>query len=259
MHHRLKYIIPKKEFAMKTKITFLLISLVGIIALAACSATSGGTPSVNNMPTRTVNVNGFGQVYVTPDVAYVNIGVQNQGDSVTTVLDDNTAQAQGIRTALAALGVADQDIQTSGFNVYPNNTFDQNGQITGTYYVANNTVYVTVRDLSKLGKILDATVKSGANTINSITFSVLDQSKALEQARQLAVEDAQGQAQQLVDLTGAKLGPVQYISISSSQVPIPIYEGKGGGGYSAANTSSVPVSSGQMTISVNVNITYEIK
>jgi uncharacterized protein YggE len=247
MHHRLKYIIPKKEFAMKTKITFLLISLVGIIALAACSATNGGTPS--------------GQVYVTPDVAYVNIGVQNQGDSVTTVLDDNTAQAQGIRTALAALGVADQDIQTSGFNVYPNNTYDQTGtgQITGTYYVANNTVYVTVRDLSKLGKILDATVKGGANTINSITFSVLDQSKALEQARQLAVEDAQSQAQQLVDLTGAKLGPVQYISISSSQVPIPIYEGKGGGGYSAANTSSVPVSSGQMTISVNVNITYEIK
>lgn len=244
---------------MKTKITVLLISLIGVFALAACSATSGSTPSVNNMPTRTVNVNGFGQVYITPDVAYVNIGVQNQGDSVTTVLDDNTAQAQGIRTALAALGVADQDIQTSGFNVYPNNTYDQNGQLTGTYYVANNTVYVTVRDLSKLGKILDATVKGGANTINSITFSVLDQSKALEQARQLAVEDAQSQAQQLVDLTGAKLGPVQYISISSSQVPIPIYEGKGGGGYAAANTSSVPVSSGQMTISVNVNITYEIK
>lgn len=246
---------------MKTKITFLLISLVGIIALAACSATSGGTPSVNNMPTRTVNVIGFGQVYVTPDVAYVNIGVQNQGDSVTTVLDDNTAQAQGIRTALTALGVADQDIQTSGFSVYPNNTYDQTGkgQITGTYYVANNMVYVTVRDLSKLGKILDATVKSGANIINSITFSVLDQSKALEQARQLAVEDALSQAQQLVDLTGAKLGPVQYISISSSQVPIPIYEGKGGGGYPALITSSVPVSSGQMTISVNVNITYEIK
>jgi hypothetical protein len=245
---------------MKTKTTLLLISLVGIIALAACSTTGGGSTSPSAMATRTINVNGFGQVYITPDVAYVNIGVQNQGDSVTTVLDDNTAQAQGIRTALAALGVADQDIQTSGFNVYPNNTYDNtNGQITGTYYVANNTVYVTVRDLSKLGKILNATVKSGANTINSITFSVLDQSKALEQARQLAVEDAQSQAQQLVDLTGAKLGPVQYISISSSNVPIPIYEGKGGGGYAAANTSSVPVSSGQMTISVNVNITYEIK
>ena len=244
---------------MKTKTILLLISLIGIIAMAACSAPSGVSTSPSTAVTRTVNVNGYGEVYVTPDVAYVNIGVQNQGDSVTTVLDDNTTQAQGIRTALAALGVADKDIQTSGFNVYPNNTYDTNGQITGTYYVASNTVYVTVRDLSKLGKILDATVKSGANTINSITFSVLDESKALEQARQLAVEDAQNQAQQLVDLTGAKLGPVQYINISSSQVPVPIYEGKGGGGYAAANTTSVPVSSGQLTISVNVNITYEIK
>ena len=204
-------------------------------------------------------MNGYGQVYVTPDVAYVNIGVQNQGDTVTGVLDENTTQAQGIRSALAALGVADQDIQTSGFNIYPNNTYDTNGKLTGTYYVASNTVYVTVRDLSKLGKILDATVKGGANTINSVTFSVLDESKALEQARQLAVEDAQGQAQQLVDLTGAKLGPVQYISVSTSQVPVPIFEGKGGGGIAAPASSSVPVSSGQMTISVNVSITYEIK
>lgn len=244
---------------MKTKTALLLISLMGIMALAACSGTNGGSPSSATAVTRTINVNGFGQVYITPDVAYVNIGVLNQGDSVTTVVDDNTTQAQGIRTALAALGVADQDIQTSGFNVYPNNTYDTTGQITSTYYVANNTVFVTVRDLSKLGKILDATVKAGANTINSITFNVLDQSKALSQARQLAVEDAQSQAQQLVDLTGAKLGPVQYISISSSQVPVPIYEGKGGGGYSTANTSSVPVSSGQMTVSINVTITYEIK
>ena len=244
---------------MKTKITFLLISLVGVIALAACSATSGLPSSSNTAATRTINVNGYGEVYVTPDVAYVNIGVQNQGDTVTTVLDENTAQAQGIRSALEELGVAEQDIQTSGFNIYPNNTYDPNGQITGIYYVASNTVYVTVRDLSKLGKILDATVKSGANTINSITFSVLDDSKALEQARQLAVEDAHNQAQQLIDLTGAKLGPVQYISVSSSQVPVPIFEGKGGGGYAAANNTSVPVSSGQLTVSVNVNITYEIK
>jgi uncharacterized protein YggE len=242
---------------MKTKLLFPLFSLLGIIALAACSATSV-SPSGGVSP-RTVNVNGYGEVFVTPDVAYVNIGVQNQGDAVTTVLDDNTSQAQGIRSALSELGVADKDIQTSSFNIYPNNTYDQDGQITGTYFVASNVVYVTVRDLSKLGKILDATVKNGANTINSVTFSILDDSQAIEQARQLAVEDAQGQAEQLVNLTGAKLGPVQYISISSYQVPIPLFEGKGGGGYAAANTASVPVSSGQLTISVSVNITYEIK
>jgi uncharacterized protein len=243
---------------MKTKISVIVVSLVAVIALAACSVPA--TVSSTNIPNiRTVNVNGYGQVFVTPDVAYVNIGVQNQGDTVTKVLDDNTAQAQGIRTALKDLGVADKDIQTSGFNVYPNNTYDTNGQLTGVYYVASNTVFVTVRDLSKLGNILDATVKGGANTINSISFSVLDQSKAMEQARQLAVEDAQAQATQLVTLTGAKLGPVQYISLSVSQSPVPLFEGKGGGGYAASNVNAVPVASGQLTVSVNVNITYEIK
>jgi uncharacterized protein YggE len=241
---------------MKNRIAIITLSLLAVLALAACSGTAAtvSTPNV-----RSINVTGTGEVYLTPDVAYVNVGVQNQGPTVTDVLDQNTAQAQGIRDALKELGVEDKDIQTSGFNVYPNNTYDTNGLITGTYYSASNTVFVTVRDLSKLGHILDAVVRNGANTINSINFSVLDPSQALTQARELAVKDAQSQADQLVTLTGEKLGNVQYLNIYSNN-PIPMYEGKGGGGgtyYDMA--TNVPVSSGQLVISVSVNITWELK
>ena len=81
---------------MKTKISIITLSLLAVLTLAACGGTTAG---VNPPNVRSINVTGTGEVYLTPDVAYVNVGVQNQGPTVTDVLDQNTAQAQGIRYA----------------------------------------------------------------------------------------------------------------------------------------------------------------
>jgi len=124
--------------------------------------------------------------------------------------------------------------------------------------VVDNTVNVTVRKLDKLGDMLDTTVKAGANSVNSIQFDVADKSQSLKQARDLAVKDAQTQAQELSTTAGITLGPVQTISFINN-VPGPVMEafGKGGGGGVAA--ASVPISSGQMTLTVTINMSYEIK
>lgn len=237
---------------MKAKYMFAVLSVLIIFSLAACGTSNAAQ---NNL--RQVNVSGHGEVYVVPDVAYVYIGVQNTEATVTAVLNKNTAQAQGIRTALKNLEVADADIQTSNFSIYPLPQYDQNGKITETLYQANNTVFVTVRDLSKLGTILDAVVRNGANTVNSISFDVLDKKTALTEARNKAVEDAKTQAQQLADATGAKLGEVQSISQYSS-TPTPVYEGKGGGG-AVSMSANVPIATGQMIISVDVSISWSLK
>lgn len=238
---------------MKTKYLLAVLSGLIIISLAAC-----GTSNAAQSNFRQVNVSGHGEVYVVPDVAYVYIGVQNTEATVTAVLNKNTAQAQGIRTALKNLDVADVDIQTSNFSIYPMPQYDQNGKITETLYQASNTVFVTVRDLSKLGAILDSVVRNGANTVNSISFDVLDKKAALTEARNKAVEDAKAQAQQLADATGATLGEVQSISQYSSSAPTPVYEGKGGGG-AATMAANVPVATGQMIISVDVSVTWLLK
>jgi len=246
---------------MRNKSLFIVLALVGIVALAACS---GGTPAVTTTSAqatpiaRSITVTGTGEVYVTPDVAYIDIGVQNTAATVTDALKQNTAQAQAIHAALTALSVDDKDIQTSNFSVNPQQQYAPDGTLKSTDYSAINTVTVTVRNLSNLGQILDAVVNSGANTINSISFDLLNKDDANAQARQQAVDDAHSQADALAKAAGVQLGDVQTISVYTINPVVPSYEGKGGAVMSTAN-SAVPIATGQMLISVQVNIVYAIK
>ncbi|MEM5774567.1 MAG: SIMPL domain-containing protein, partial [Anaerolineaceae bacterium] len=146
--------------------------------------TAPGFNPYNQIPQ--LAVNGNGQVYIVPDLAYINIGVHSEADDVQTALSENNTQAQAIRQTLTSMGVADEDIQTTAFNVYPTQQYDPMGQPLGLKYVVDNSVLVTVRDLSNLGSLLDSAVQSGANTINSITFDANDKAAAYTQARKIA-------------------------------------------------------------------------
>jgi uncharacterized protein YggE len=126
-------------------------------------------------------------------------------------------------------------------------------------YAVDNTVYVTVRDLTKLGDLLDTAVQAGANNINSVQFDVAEKDEALKQARAEAVKDAEAQAQSLAQAAGLSLGEIQSISFFDVQ-PYPLFDGKGGGGMAAeAAAAAVPIQPGQLTFTVSVNVTYELK
>ncbi len=238
---------------MKTKLFFLLSLLVLGTLLTACGPS---TITVQPQPpVRTITVTGTGLVTLTPDIAYIYIGVQTQDASATVAMNDNNTRAAAIIAAIKNFGIADKDIQTTNFSIYPQQQYDNNGNITGILYIVNNTVYVTVRDLTKLGDMLDATVQAGANSINSITFDVADKSAALSEARLAAVADARKQADELVGATGVKLGEVQTISYYDS-TPSPIYVSARA---EMANSMSVPVQAGSMQITTTVTIVYGIK
>jgi uncharacterized protein YggE len=224
-----------------------------VVSLAACA---GGNTTNDQKIQPQISVTGRGQVYLTPDVAYINIGVKSQADKVADALKKNNDQAAGVASGLKDLGVDAKDIQTSAFNVYPQQEFGPNGEVKKTYYMVENTVYVTVRNLQGLGQMLDAVVQNGANTINSIQFDVLDKSKAMSEARKLAVQDAHNQAQELADAAGIKLGSLTSLSVFMSSGPMPAFQGKGGA--SADSTSQVPVSAGQLIITMDANLIYEI-
>ena len=145
-----------------------LIPLSLVTALAASPAFAAGS----------MQITGHGEVTAAPDTAYVTSGVTSQGATAKDALDANTKDMAALIATLKAAGIDSADIQTSGFGVNPNYVYsdqkDANGyqlppKITG--YTVTNGVTVHVRDLGKLGAVLDQAVTVGANTISGITFA----------------------------------------------------------------------------------------
>jgi len=236
---------------MRTKISLLISVLTLALVLSACG------PSAP-IPTRTLTVSGNGSVYLTPDIAYIYIGVHTDDADVAQAVSRNNTQAQALVDALKKAGVAPTDIQTSNFSVYSNQkNLDPNTNLpTGYTYTVDNTVYVTVRDLTHLGGLLNAAVAAGANNINSITFDVADKTVAQTQARQKALDNAAALAGELAQTAKVSLGSIQTIAYSDNTYTP--YYGMGGGGASAPN-ASIPIQAGQMQVSVSVSVSYSIK
>ena len=241
---------------MRSKL-FIFVSILGLaLVLSACAGAAPAQP-------RTLNVNGNGTVYLTPDIAYITIGVHTEDPNLATGVSTNNTQAQALVDALKKAGIAAKDIQTSNFSVYNNNNNGQTidkatGQVISTgYYSVDNTVNVTVRDLSHLGSVLNTAVGAGANAINSISFDVADKTAAMQQARQKAMANASSLATELAKTAGVSLGEIQVISYTDNS-PLSYY-GMGGGGAAAAANASVPIQPGQTQISVTVSVTYALK
>jgi uncharacterized protein YggE len=233
---------------MRNKL-FLFASLLALLlVLSACG------PAVSTAG-RTLSVSGTGTVYLTPDIAYLYVGVHVEDPDIATAVETNNVRTQRLMEALIALGIDPVDIQTSNFSVWSYEEYDDLG-MRFTNYSVDNTVYIKVRDLTGLGELLNAVVEAGANNINSITFDVADKTAALAEARQLAMENADALAQELAETAGVSVGAIQ--TISYSEYYPSAYYGMGGGGASLESTVA-PISPGQMQVQVQVNVTYAIK
>ncbi len=237
---------------MKNKLSLIIVGLLAIGLLSACVVPTVPTESKS---TRSMSVNGTGRVTVVPDIATINIGVRTEAEEVTEALNGNTEKANAIASALKEKGVAEEDIQTSNFNIYPSDRYDpMTGEITGRYFVVENTVVVIVRDLPSLGEVLSTVVGAGANNIYGISFDVDDRETAVAEARKLAIQDAKAKAETIAADAGVELGDLLNINVSSGSVPITYYDAKGG----AYAESSVPIAAGTLSIIMECNLTYEL-
>ena len=240
-------------------VRFGLLATIGLLSLSACSTPLAPASAADGDTTRTLSVSGSGVAYGTPDIATVQIGVQSRNTDAAAAVADNTTRMNAVTAAIKELGVADVDIQTTNFSIYPQQDYDpQTGQPTGTTtYVVDNSVNITLRDLTQVGAVLGRVAEAGANNIYGISFGVSDPAALEAEARAKAMADAKARAEQLAQAAGVTLDV--HITISEYMGGAgPIYADSkvamvGGGG------APVPVSTGQLQISLSVSVVYGIK
>ena len=213
----------------------------GAAALSGSAATGG------------LSVSGEGVVSVKPDVAIVQLGVDITNPSVGEAQGIATQQMDAVLKKLKSLGIADKDIRTIQYSVQPQIDYQKN-VLTG--YRVVNVVKVTVRQIDKLGAVLDQAVGSGATKVQGISFTIDDPSKLQAEARDKAIQDAKAKAEQMAKAAGVKLGKVTALSESGGTVS-PRYEMAMA--PAAKGAADVPISVGESEIQVTVQMVFDIE
>ena len=240
---------------MKNKGLVFSILIIAALALAACGSTAATSGSSEP---RTVSVNGTGTVILAPDMAIINVGVVSEAEDSVAASEANAELVEEIKAALINLGVAESDLKTTNFSVYPMQQHDDQGQITSILYRVENNMQVKVRDLDNLGTILDGAIGAGANSIYGVQFDLSDREAANAQAIEAAMENAQGRAGVLAQAAGAELGEIQSVStyLYGGGVPARFAEAAAEEGIGMGG--SVPITPGEMEIQVEVTVVYAI-
>jgi len=208
---------------------------------------------------RGITVVGMGKAAGTPDVAQVSVGIETNDDSVQKAVADNKDKMTKLLDTLKDLGIADKDIQTTNYGVYTQRQPGPDGKGQGpTTYQVNNQVNVTVRDVAKLGDVLDKVVAAGANNVYGVNFSVDDTSKLEADARAKAIADAKARADSLAKLTGVTLGEV----VSVSEIigsPGPVYDGARMSVAAGLGGGGAPIQPGELEVNMSIQVTFAIK
>jgi uncharacterized protein YggE len=248
-----------KQFFNWNKAGLLGLALIGVLLLATGCGRGLAAPAPANgySPTNTITVSGMGDASGTPNVVYIQLGVNITDPNVGEAVSNTNETMNAVKEALLQKGVAEQDIQMTSFNVWPEERYDPaTGSPTGErIYHVDSTFSITVRDVSQAGAVIEAALAAGANNVYGLSYGIDDTTALEEEARTQALADAKARAEQLAKGLGVTLGEPIMASESYGGGAVPMYEmaaGLGGGG------GAPPVSPGQLTVSVSVNVTYSI-
>lgn len=238
---------------------FLTVSIAGALAQPAFAQEK----NVSVKQQAFILVSGSGDVQAAPDMAILDLTVLREAKSAREAMTDNNKAMTQVLAAMKEAGIAERDLQTSGINIQPTYTYptEKNGlkapKITG--YSVTNGLTVRVRDLDKVGSLLDKSIDLGVNQSGGLRFVNDDPSKQLMAARKKAMENAMEKAKILTETAGAKLGNVLEINeYSNNPSPTPMYRNKIVAMSAEASGDSVPVSAGENSYNVNVTVKFEI-
>jgi len=228
-----------------------------IAALTIALATTGCTTKVvtapaSNASLNTVTASGSGTVSAVPDIAVMSFGVSASSSNAKSALDSVSGKATKVSDALKKAGVADKDIQTQNISIYPQN--DSTGKVTG--YQASLTVSAKVRDLSKLSSVIGAASSAGVDSISGPTFSISEDAPYTDQAVQKAVDDARRKATAMAKAAGKSVGAVVSMTDNGGSPVGPIAFSSN---LAAGAAKAVPVQPGQLDVTSNLTVVFELK
>jgi len=205
-------------------------------------------------------VTGQGEVMAVPDIASLRLGVEARADTVAEAQTEASEAMNKVMEALKDNGVAEEDIQTQQFNIYPVTRWNERKdeeEIIG--YRVTNMLVAKIREVGKAGEIIEAVAEAGGDLtrIQSVSFTVDDPTPYYEEARGKAMENARDKATQLAALAGVELGKPTYISEGA------VYRQEVTRGYDEAGAAPMPapetpISPGELKIAVSVQVVYAI-
>jgi uncharacterized protein YggE len=232
----------------------LILLFIACMVLAAASI--GGAAAQEETPKeRLIHTSATGTVTTTPDQAEISVSVQTES------LDPKLAQAQNavimtqVMNALKGAGVADKDLKTTGFSMYP--VYDDSGSYffkNIRYYQVTNTLLIRVTDVKQTGDLLDLAVANGANNVNGVTFTLSEEKQQglRDEALTEAVGLARADADTVAKAAGLTITGVREITVGGGNVPYPVPM------YSGANVkeAATPLQQGEMTVTASVSVSY---
>ncbi|HKN12821.1 MAG TPA: SIMPL domain-containing protein [Candidatus Binatus sp.] len=226
------------------------------IILPAFAAAASAQSDANNFAVRTIEVNGSGETRTSPDTADLDVAIDTQAKTAEEAASSNAALATKVIDALKSMLGDKGRITTGGYSLNPE--YDQRPsekpRIIG--YAAQNSVTVHTGALELVGALIDSAITAGANRINSLDFTVKDDTKARTEAIEIATRDARAQADALASALGVKLGKVLKGTTVSEARPIPVRMGRA---MAMSANVATPVEPGEVKVPATVSLTFEIE
>lgn len=249
---------------------WLVGSMLAVVVLAAPLYTSAVSEWLKPQPVHaqqegqivqknTIQVIGEGEITVAPDVAYVNFGIQTQGKTAEEAQAANAEQFKKLETLLFdTYKLAKADVKTSGFHVYPEYSYPENGSPTINGYSASHTVTVTYRKVDEIGALIDDASKAGVNHVNNVQFGTEKQDEYELQAIEKALDRAKVKAEAIAKHSGKQLAGVLTISENAGVAQPVVYAERAQLAMDqAAGSTSIQV--GDLTLRANIYVTYEFQ
>ncbi|GIK50074.1 MAG: SIMPL domain-containing protein [Hyphomonadaceae bacterium] len=203
-----------------------------------------------------LSISAEGSSEARPDMATINLGVTTQGQTAQAALQENARRMTALTQALRRAGIAERDIQTANVSVYPQQQYRENEPPLITGYQANNTVTAKVRNVNNVGRVIDAAVAAGGNTVHGVSFSHADPEAQLDAARRDAIAEARRRAELYANALGMRVHRIVAVQEGggySPPIPVPVMA------RMEAADAATPVSPGEIETRVSVNITFELR
>lgn len=251
----------KTTFDLSNRIYWLIVGLSAVIAIGILV----GVWTIYSIDTSydQISVEGDATIKMEPDVAYLSLAISTESEDSATAVEENNITTNDVLEAIFALEVAEEDVQTHSYSLYPSYEWIDN-EYTETGYEAYQGLTVTVYDFEILGDLISGASEAGANTFNGVSFELENYEEELEAAREEAIEEAREKADAIADASGAKLGKL--MSYYEYTDDYDYYGGKGGMVYAEAaldmdeaRDTVANIQPGQEEVTLTVSLSFRLK